>query len=1659
MKITLFTVTLSLLFYAAYSERASITLLQPRMIDSSTNTDGLCLVADGATKDNCPGGSICVETENVAGVRRGRCSIFTIQEHQGAVAFDYIGNTEIQLETNIEAGSAASLSCATISSDIQKQRCIEIGAHLEDITPADFDNACSISFKGAIGDKLSEHDISAHSSPLQSTKFVDTTDKISCYFSVDNALYLGASYAEISFTKTSNLNLGERATKLIKVPLRHVPGDADVAGYVNAGDNHIPDPAISNAHDQISALTGEGLMYNDAETTSEAGTMKLKFKFMVVDKRYKTSEQSGVESLPARLGPFTLVKEGLEIHADYSNFYDASGNQFSNALVYANPLSFASRKANADCALQGAGEAATAVSTCTTPYDGDVGQYLLEGVYEAKYGGLPHFKKGYIGCQICDNRLAIKAFENSGQLGLDSAFEIDVNQLKSGCEGSPTNKCVHLETVYAEAVSHNAMGESGQKTVRLPNCDTNGANCGTTGGYDPQHASGHVLGEFLKPIVTGVRNVDDADATSYEDLDDDFDYVGNGRLVVTDDSGVLGGTAGVSLNSDCNAKGAGKVYNIRLDAQAQVNELFYDDCRVIVLDKEYGKTSSLVYFKTPADKAECVSSSNATCANAIYTRIVQVDKRVVTVGNTQLSLLRRKLASVTRAGQSITMQISKNTGDSKRLFFELKGKDTLIGFNADGSVDTANSVDEERYLATSSVDDENVEHSIRSSSLCTGYLDFQLQDRNTTNIIYDLRVPCSRTTDATQDSVKLTFDFSLAYDIVSNQLDVSATYLSDMSSTSETNFDPTSLPTGFTQDLEVTAKFGKCAADNSILLQDGGAAAFTKCDQNETSNGQLLAGVCSDNTKTTQTTCVNDGAGTCSDPQHATKAICEMYITCSDGVSINTLDCLNNNGNNLGANTWTGATWTSNANKFKNNGMDLGNWEGCAQSVTDDFAQDSYIITTSLALQYKRTLNYASDTGTVSNTDFFCSDRLFTTTLKRDASATVTVATLTMPTLERAVRVTDISWQTCSENGVSGHELKIDIESQQKDITSSTWDTSGALSNVLKPINMHAVDSDNLGIDKGAMSSSSLSSAFSLKSSCVVVTQADCDAITAPETTAAGGASDYAKLSHTTTDLVLRGPFIGGSEVDSDVKITTMYLECPLDVENEATGFIRAGAKMSCGNPLASVASPTVNGQTDCSEAYTMDSGSAEMKLYLKGDTTSKLDAADNTAAVNAGWRPRQVNIFIERYEKIGLTGVESKVSEDKMCSCGSSSAYDEQTPCVTDTDRVTQLTPFNALTCGVSTSFVHVFTSTRTYDGSYVCKNPNGDVISGVCTGNDYTASGACTNAGGNYTLFDGTAADCGASGLGGTCFESNPAGGGTNDLNCGYTAHFIGCSVDGACSDTTKTTEASCTDGTCSDTTWINKVDCEDNGVCSDPGLPDEATCLSSQEIWTDNTWTPYGTWTSYATESACLEDGTCALNGVATSHTTKTTCNGADYSINTYDKIAFDFMPLANAQNDVFKVRFDVVAENTDLNARRRLRRTSYSINLKSTSSASASSSSFAVIPAETQQGGNPSVEPYVLPDAPTAPAAPAVAPSAPSAPAKSEEDSSELSTGAIVGIVIGSVAGLGLIVFGLMWSMRGCSTSDIPLFSPASSDMGNEDAAFKVGRQRRFNNLRY
>ena len=1260
------------LFSVAFAKRATVTLLQPRMY-ATDNVNTACRVKDLSDPnfpklDNCPGGSTCVETSQTG---KGRCTVFTLAVHQGATAFDYTASKIIRAETqltstgsnidcdltaippgNLTAGDPAS----TVTTDEAKWRCIEHAVHMflgDDETVGDYQSSCTVSYGGNIGSKMTSGTLGnagMDGVTLSNNNFVSNSalKKLSCHYVPQNNKYLGYGYAQITFTKkASSLGLGEKADKIIKVPMRFVPGDSVVAGDVDDDSSSPHDPPLTSAHQLLSQpAASDGILY--ASSTSSSGKLKIDYRLNVMDKRYFINSQSGVEVLNQAAGNFNLIKEGLEIHHDYSNFYDASKNSFLNAGINGVPLDYAAYKTG-NCTTVGQSTAggsltATGCAIGGDYYGRDFAQYELAGTYEAEYGGLAHWKKGYIGCQLCTNRLAIQGYSNNGSPQIDVAIDVDVAQLNSGCVAINGTNCITLDNIFGTTVGD---GVENGKALRLPNCDSSGGNCGSAGGYDPQHATGHVLGEFFTPKIEGTLD--------YGDYDSNFDILSTSRLIVTDDTKLINATSdsGLTVATACTTFGRGKVYKLSNDMLSVANDLFYNKCRIVVRDEAFAKKSNIVFFHTASDKSSCTFPDTA-CNNAVYAEITQVDGRRIFVGNSELSLLRRQVATVDKAGASITMSISKFTETASQILrFDIVGTNTMMGFDADSNkcnqtrVDDVDNkcrevaVESELSFDTSDVNGKPIYHTIRSTPDCAGFLDAQFKDKDDAFAVYDIRIPCSRTTAKAIDKVELTFDFTLGYDLVTNKVTAKAYYLHSMSSYQLSN-STIGTGSGLEEDLEVSVSYGYCSSAN-VIVRNNATGAFQGCSAAINATGE----------------------------------------------------------------------WKDQANQqhFLSDRLNLDDWSHCANKVEDDFANDAYIITTRIAMNYKRTLKYTSGTGATQSVNNFCADRKFVTTIKRDATATVTVATLRAPTLERAVTVTDIEWQACSEP--NSFKLVIDMASKQKDIEEddTKWVDSN-LKRVLKPTTSGSKDTDSLMVNVGPMTAANPSHTFSLQSACITVTADDCDErctnnVCSAQTTAADTSeSDYSRLTHTETDLVLRGVFTH-SDVDSDVNIITKYVDCPVQRSNQATGYLLAGATMDCDNAITTGPSPTVNDTLDCKDAFTTDSGTANVKLYITNSNAADhlLTAGEATAANTAKWRIRHADIYIERYEK-NFDGTEgSQVSSERFCECGSkSTTYNEATACVKQADRVYQLIPFSTLECGKTTTTItnattNESTDTHTYD------------------------------------------------------------------------------------------------------------------------------------------------------------------------------------------------------------------------------------------------------------------------------------------------------------------------------------------------------------------------
>lgn len=317
---------------------------------------------------------------------------------------------------------------------------------------------------------------------------------------------------------------------------------------------------------------------------------------------------------------------------------------------------------------------------------------------------------------------------------------------------------------------------------------------------------------------------------------------------------------------------------------------------------------------------------------------------------------------------------------------------------------------------------------------------------------------------------------------------------------------------------------------------------------------------------------------------------------------------------------------------------------------------DNYQIEHYLGLVYRR--DFLEGGRTESRT--YCQDQKFVTSLRRDATASVTVATLVSASLERSVMVSSIDWLQCAstEAACQGYtdcfKMRIDLDAREKDTSSAVW-ANATLKDVFDP-QSGGVNTDSMTIVH-SMTATGTNNIWSLESGCGYV--ASC---------LDGEGTHYGDLSAgTEQDLIIRGAF-NNVDVDTDVKIKTKFSECPLQVDTtDLGGEFLIGLNVACEAPdggggwttdgsgaVTSVASDVTiddpaNAGTEiavdnCATAYASGKAVVTADIYLDGKNSSGLTNA-------AAWSFRDVDFKINRYETdtLGNKDPSKLVSSDLM--------------------------------------------------------------------------------------------------------------------------------------------------------------------------------------------------------------------------------------------------------------------------------------------------------------------------------------------------------------------------------------------------------------------------
>lgn len=714
-------------------------------------------------------------------------------------------------------------------------------------------------------------------------------------------------------------------------------------------------------------------------------------------------------------------------------------------------------------------------------------------------------------------------------------------------------------------------------------------------------------------------------------------------------------------------------------------------------------------FVEPTTRPKSINYNAQTDQCTLCSKLTVIDRRKLYIGSTELSLLRRQEVFAGRGvqvqGSNIMFLLGKeNEGDTSAnvLEFDIWSTNGMQGYKSDATqcaqADTERAAGQvsplcdeihgctldssglfgsaisgyedqcaEKKVKTPRVNGEFTFHTIRSTTQCNGKLDIQLRLRrsgddddsnaktwNTNNLlnadggvftegdypslpflrpVYDVRFPCSRITKKTSDSIKLKFKFDMTYDLSSNQFTIKTEGISqldgsDLSGSGNTWSSKSDASSrtgvyqkiGFTKQIEF--KSVATVADNNILT----------C-QNIDENGY-------------------------------------------DSVEEKPFGCTSN--------------WTIGDPGKTSATVDA---DDCSVlKLVESGDNKSLQKEVSLALIYKRTYGYhverdhlldtkVADTD-VEDVQYFCQDQKFKMSVNTERTAAVSVVTPIQLIVERKAQIVQIFWHGNNQGntglwanqgdisnicGEDQYELRILVKLEEQ----------GTHSPNAKSDFKHIQDPD---FTVSLVSSTDTLSAYrlveksgdvtvgtyaALKSQCIQVTAADCSKALA---------SNWLDLIQTETTLLVQGKdsvLVGasGTNIVSDVKVSTDFESCPIDIDNVdvsddfavALSFQVDDNDNQCLSKSGVTALDTSNNEIiNCQAALVTDTGKASLHSYVVESGNNVLtkvggeyiaEYLDGAANNNNYTSPSAVKIntakfSLKRYERSFIGGKGIQVGE-----------------------------------------------------------------------------------------------------------------------------------------------------------------------------------------------------------------------------------------------------------------------------------------------------------------------------------------------------------------------------------------------------------------------------
>ena len=613
------------------------------------------------------------------------------------------------------------------------------------------------------------------------------TTEFRCEYILKNNMYLGLAGVRIAFQKTDTSIFNGKPLTTIGSDVAFKPSLDDPNFATAASKNFIANPfqnenmrdlAISYESSCFSAgkylredkgnsdcksADDLGVEEDDADvpnltpSDAAAGTVRLKLTGVFMDPRYKVVDQSGVEELPLAIGDVMMIKEGLELHADYRSFNDPVKDVLVNGgddTLHMTPIPFRLRK-KADSTLMhtteledgtekdftnmgialgnndeprlqsyltavtnmGESDQTLAADASGNSYrcyvdnieDGThnpntddasnyqvysltgttedirgpcMAQYVLDHTFTFTYGDLPHFKPGYIGCDICESVIAVKAFKEN-VAGTDK-FQVNTRVAVSVKDLPAATNDITIKTI-------GLLPKQAQFALE-PNL------------Y-------YKLGNLFDVTQSTYDLLNDA-GSKPSSLDDNLNMFGDGEFLSFSSTCADGTTIPPTLmgenfgtngspNDQCGILTALKLHNLATDTKAAMEDLLANTCDIQVPTNFYGTDYKLKFRNTEAEG----NPDNGDEEHVVTIR--EQDNRQIKIGAAALNLDTRVEADIERVATTITMAIKKtfpettipqgyaNSGNSlqnEKITFRLKGsKADFAGFvsTLDGGAECA----------------------------------------------------------------------------------------------------------------------------------------------------------------------------------------------------------------------------------------------------------------------------------------------------------------------------------------------------------------------------------------------------------------------------------------------------------------------------------------------------------------------------------------------------------------------------------------------------------------------------------------------------------------------------------------------------------------------------------------------------------------------------------------------------------------------------------------------------------------------------------------------------------------------------------------------------------------------------------------------------------